>query len=437
MVGQPAVAYGDSVAEQEISLVICPDRSHSHDSCELLHRTDPLMLWSAIRCRCLPGSRDVDAGCAWHAESALIHPKGRHHWMNDIPVTGKTIIDSITRGLGWLDRQIEIMVGPTPRPAQTSAPAELTDVQLHHAIHDVGATLLNSHGPVLQDSFARYGAALSDRRFPAAMPTTVRSHVLMMIIQANDSYGLALLGLREHATASALGPIRNVAETYAYAKWLLESPDENVRLGRAYRLTLDAIDQLREQKRILEKVAPGSERTRQVAPMLGTAAERMSRRLTELAHEDGVTIAAKPRRSELLKQHLPDSGGYMFYSLLSNAGVHPGAGRSQAFYGRPGKAVIDFDFKGLHHIRAYWISVDIRLYLDLCNLVEPVLGWPEWKALSGQTRANLEPLAQEAQQRYLGRIQEEMANAPTWANLPSPDNHLSGTDDMTADGTRS
>ncbi len=83
----------------------------------------------------------------------------------------------------------------------------------------------------------------------------------MMIIQANDSYGLALLGLREHATASALGPIRNVAETYTYAKWLLESPDEKVRLSRAYRLTMDAIDQLGEQKRTLERVASGSEAT--------------------------------------------------------------------------------------------------------------------------------------------------------------------------------
>jgi hypothetical protein len=121
----------------------------------------------------------------------------------------------------------------------------------------------------------------------------------MMVTQANDSYGLALLGLREHATASALGPIRNVAETYAYAKWLLESPNENVRLGCAYRLTLDAIDQLGEQKRMLERVAPGSEVTLQMAPMLGVAVERMTSRLQELAQEDGVTIAAKPRRSEL------------------------------------------------------------------------------------------------------------------------------------------
>ena len=352
--------------------------------------------------------------------------------MNDVPVTGKTIIDTISKALRWLDRQIEMIAGPARQPAPAPAPADLTDVQLHQAIHDVGGTLLNRHGPVLQDSFARYGPTMGDPRFPATMPTTVRSHVLLMIVQANDSYGLALLGLREHATASALGPIRNVAETYAYARWLLESAEENVRLGRAYRLTMNAIDQLREQKRMLEKAAPRSDLALQVAPMLGTAAKRMSRRLAELAQEDGVAIADKPRRSELLQKHLPDSGGYLFYSLLSSAGVHPGAGRAQAFYGRPGRAVIDFDFKGLHHVRAYWISVNIRLYLDLCDLVEPVLGWPEWDALAEQTRAKLEPLAREAEKRYLGRIQEEMANTPSWGRLPSPGNHPPGTDGMTA-----
>jgi hypothetical protein len=130
--------------------------------------------------------------------------------------------------------------------------------------------------PVLQDCLARYGATLGGPRFPAALPATIRSRVLTMIIQAYDSSGLALLGLREHATASALGPVRNVAKTYAYTKWLLESPDENVRLGRVYRLAIDAIDQLRQQKRMLDMLAPGSELTLRVAPMLGAGAERMS-----------------------------------------------------------------------------------------------------------------------------------------------------------------
>jgi hypothetical protein len=347
--------------------------------------------------------------------------------MSDVPATGETITDTVTKGLRWLGRQIEMIAGP-PQPGPVPPP-DLTDVQLHQAIHDVGATLLNRHGPLLQDSFARHGVPMSDRRFPAPIPTSVRSHVLMMIIQAYDSYGLALLGLREHATASALGPIRNVAETYAYAKWLLESPDQDARLGRAYRLTMDAIGQFREQKRVLERIAPESELTLQVAPVLGAAAERMSMRLAEVAREDGVTIAVTPRRSELLEKYLPDSGGYLFYSLLSNAGVHPGAGRSPAFYGRPGKAVIDFDFKGLHHVRAYWMSVNIRIYLDLCSLVEPELDWPEWKAIADLIRARLEPLAQEATLRYLGRIQEEMAETQTWADLPTLDRHSPGTDD--------
>ena len=80
------------------------------------------------------------------------------------------------------------------------------------------------------------------------------------------------------------------------------------------------------------------------------------------------------------------------------------------------------------------MSVNIRLYVDLCDLAAPVLGWQEWDALAGETRTKLELLAKEAQQRYLGPVLEAMANAPTWANLPSPETQSSGTDDMAADG---
>jgi hypothetical protein len=140
--------------------------------------------------------------------------------MGDIPVTGNPFIDNITKGLLWLDEQTDKILRRR-RPTPASQPAELSDVGLHHAIHDIGGNLLNRHGPMLQESFKRYGVAMGDPRFPAPMSTTVRSHVLTMIVEANDSYGLALLGLRAHATTAALGPIRNLAETYAYAMWLL------------------------------------------------------------------------------------------------------------------------------------------------------------------------------------------------------------------------
>jgi hypothetical protein len=80
--------------------------------------------------------------------------------MDDVPVTGKTIIDSITKGLLWLDRQIELIVGPTPQPVSALAPADLTDVQLHHAIHDVGATLLNNAGRPLPGGYAHHSPIL-------------------------------------------------------------------------------------------------------------------------------------------------------------------------------------------------------------------------------------------------------------------------------------
>lgn len=355
--------------------------------------------------------------------------------MNDVPVTGKAIVDTISKGLAWVDRQIEAIASPAPQPA-APAPSDMTDAQLHHVIDGIGARLLSRHGRLLEDAFARYGATMGDPRFPAAVPATVRSHVLVMIAQGSDSCGLALRGLRDHATASVLGPIRNVAETYVYAKWLLEDPDEKVRLGRAYRLTLDAADQLRELERALKKAAPRSELTQQVVPMPGTSAKRMRRRLTGLAHEDGVSIAGKPRRTELLEQHLPDSGGYLVYALLPNAGAHPGAGRAQAFYGRSGSPVIDFNVKGMHHVRAYWMSASIRLYLDLCGVAGPVLGWPEWDALTEQARTELAPLVEEAQHRYLGRLQEEMANLPTGADSLSTDTHPPVADDKTTDTTR-
>jgi hypothetical protein len=140
----------------------------------------------------------------------------------------------------------------------------------------------------------------------------------------------------------------------------------------------------------------------------------MSRRLTKVAREDGMAIAARPNRSDLFEKHLTDAGGYMFYSLLSNTGVHAGVGGAHAFYGKPGSAVADYDFKGLHHVRAYWVSRDIRLYLDLGDLVAPVLSWQEWAGLAEQTRTELRPLAEEAEQRHLGPVMQAMAKAPTW-----------------------
>jgi hypothetical protein len=107
---------------------------------------------------------------------------------NNVP-TGNPVIDAITRFFDWLDKQID-QVAPHAAPAAT-AHADMTDEQLHHAIHDVGAQLLNDLAPVLQSSFAG-DAAHGDLRFPHAMPTGVRAHTLTLFAQAHDAFGLSL-----------------------------------------------------------------------------------------------------------------------------------------------------------------------------------------------------------------------------------------------------
>ncbi|MGH3193048.1 MAG: Tn3 family transposase [Streptosporangiaceae bacterium] len=98
----------------------------------------------------------------------------------------------------------------------------MTDRQLLQAVRQAGAELLNGLGPIIQQSFAHYGSAgeMGDPRFPHAMPVKVPGQVLMMVTEANDAFGLSLLGLSKHATAAALGSIRVVTETLAWARWL-------------------------------------------------------------------------------------------------------------------------------------------------------------------------------------------------------------------------
>jgi hypothetical protein len=70
------------------------------------------------------------------------------------------------------------------------------------------------------------GRPVNDERFKWAMPTTVHAHVQLGFASANDSACLTAKGLELAASAAALGPIRDVAETFARLSWLLESADD-------------------------------------------------------------------------------------------------------------------------------------------------------------------------------------------------------------------
>jgi hypothetical protein len=178
---------------------------------------------------------------------------------------------------------------------------------------------------VLMPAYASNGFQ-PDPRFPHGTPTTVRDHVLTMFTSAHDSFGLSVIGLGKHATAAALGPIRSVAETLTLTRWLLDSPSETDRQGRGYRLTQNAIDQLREDVRMLRKVSPNDTQALQMADWMADSADRMERNLQAMAQQDQVNIASKPpSASKRAAQLLSGTSGYMLYTLTSAAGVHPGA----------------------------------------------------------------------------------------------------------------
>jgi hypothetical protein len=315
----------------------------------------------------------------------------------DIPATGSPILDSMIKFASEVARQVQGLMTPEPPPA----PAEMTDEQLHSAIYNIGAELLNSIGPVIQASFARYGRDLNERRFKRPITTTVRGHVLNMSTDANDAYGLAIIGLNKHATAAALGPIRFILESLAWLSWLLEDADDTVRRGRAYRLAMNGISQVKAVGDTMNRVAPQSDQAIEIKARLTASTIRMKDELLAIAEEDGVTIPGKPgSMSKLAEQYVSDHGGYLTYAMLNSAGAHPGPGHTFLFYGNPETGISDFDFKHMFDRRAYWTVVAIQLYLGVCDLAAPVLGWPDWEATSAAIQQRLQPLADEARKRY-------------------------------------
>ena len=325
--------------------------------------------------------------------------------MNGFSTTGSQLIDTVAKGLRWLDRQIAQIVTP-PAPRQRM-PAEMSDIQLQQDINDVGAVLMNGLQDIIKGSFVG-DAAHGDLRFPHKMHTSVRGQTLTLFMQAHDAYGLTLRGLNAHATAAALGPIRNILETLAMTRWLLEGTDDQVRHARAYGLALDGIDQYGKVAWMLKQSAE----TRGYADKLVARAKQMEDDLNQLAQQDGITIERKPAKWSALVECYVSEFGRLSYAMLSSAGVHPGAIRSTLFYGRPGTGKVDYDFKGMHALRAYWIGQATGLYLELCQFVAPVLGWPpEWDEIQAATQTQRQPLADEAERRYSRPMLQALARA--------------------------
>jgi hypothetical protein len=203
---------------------------------------------------------------------------------------------------GRLVRQIEDAILPPPPPAASTA---MTDEELHSAIYNIGARLLNDLGKVVQDSFARHGYDLNEHRFRRPITMTVRGHVLTMSTDANDAYGLAIAGLNTQAHAAVLGPIRFILESLAWLSWLQEDSDDNVRRARAYRLAMNDVESFRRVGNTFNRVTAEADHAKDMNSRLAAASDRMKHELLDLADEDGIAIPPSPGSvSKLAEQYL-------------------------------------------------------------------------------------------------------------------------------------
>jgi hypothetical protein len=285
----------------------------------------------------------------------------------------------------------------------------MTDVQLHHVIFVVSNRLLYVVGQWVMKCFD--GRPVNDERFKWAMPTTVHAHVQLGFTSASDSAWLAAKGLELTASAAALGPIRDVAETLARLSWLLEPSDDQARLGRAYGIMQHDINQEFQLVGAIKRSANRLSQTPDpVWGLYASTAMRKLDRLAEIAAEDGVVIEKLPQTTDLFERYLHEQGGYPLFSTLSNAASHPGSSRPFLFYANPAKGMaVDFDFQGMHATRAFWLSKNLQLFIALCRLAAPELDWPAgWRDVLDDLAMQLEPLGAEADRRVMTPLNETL-----------------------------
>src|SRR5229473_5246201 len=91
------------------------------------------------------------------ARAATTTGEAKSSMSQDRPRTGNPVIDTMTKIFERLGKEIDQLI-PRPSAPPFPAPADMTDRQLHQAVHDVGVRLLNGLAPVIQQGFARYGS---------------------------------------------------------------------------------------------------------------------------------------------------------------------------------------------------------------------------------------------------------------------------------------
>ena len=313
----------------------------------------------------------------------------------DIRETVAPLIEAVSKAWDQLVRQVDEVLGwsPGPAPGGRGSPAAMADGELREALLAIAFSLIDTIDPVRLAGFPAAG----DPRWRFNLPATVETHVRAMFTDASHAFGLAVIGLRDHASPADLTAVGRLADILVRVRWLLEPSEADLRRERAYALTAEAIawfqamsDRSAEAGGADQPDLPGE---------IADRAATMEARLAELRQEDGFREVRVPKRRTLFEAYLPGSGLTLF-ALSSAAASRPGSPPSALFYSEPGTGNALYNFQRLHLTRAYWLAQAIMLYADLCDVAAPVLVQHDWEDIIATAEARLRPLREEADRRY-------------------------------------
>jgi hypothetical protein len=314
------------------------------------------------------------------------------------------LIDGVTRAWDLLVQQLDELLGwspPTAPPRGARPPSALSDSDLRAALRAAAERLADRAGVAAGPAQEASAPVGREPRWRFNLPAAVAEHVAAMLSEASDAFGLAVVGLDDHAAPASLVVVGRLAEILARSRWLLEPSDPGQRRERGYALTVEAIARLRSAAEHADE-ARGDD----AAGLVGEIADRaatMEARLAELRQDDGLRPVRVPKRRKLLEAYLPGTDLELF-AILSAAGSDPGPTPSALFYTEAGNGDPLRGFQRLHVTRAYWLAQAITLYAGLCEAAGPVLGRDDWAEAAITARARFLPLAQEAARRYQQRI---------------------------------
>jgi hypothetical protein len=313
----------------------------------------------------------------------------------DIRETLAPLIEAVSKAWDQMVRQVDEVLGWSPGPARSGrgSPAAMADGELREALLAIAFSLIDTIDPVRLAGFPVAG----DPRWRFNLPATVETHVRAMFTDASHAFGLAVTGLRDHASLADLTAVGRLADIVVRARWLLEPSEADRRRERAYALTAEAIawfqamsDRSAEAGGADQPDLPG-----EIAERAGT----MAARLADLRQEDRSREVRVPKRRTLFEAYLPGDGLTLF-ALSSAAASRPGSPPSALFYREPGTGNALYNFQRLHLTRAYWLAQAITLYADLCDVAAPVLVQHDLEDIVATAQARLRPLSEEADRRY-------------------------------------